>query len=457
MPTTVLRHVAHLATFDHADRELVDVDVVCVDGWITAIGAELPVPDGADVIDASELLVLPGLINAHQHLYQVGLRAIPELERALIGPWLGGLGSRCVDWWESGRLGPELIGALAACGLAESLLGGVTTTADQHYLHPAGPTLSLIEATIDAAGVVGSRLHAGRGSLTLGREQGGSADPRLVQDPEEVLRHATELIERFHDPTPGARIRVDLSPCGVHVDGAALFEAFVELAAAHVGVRLHTHLYEAVDTAFSHGRYGISPWEFLVRHGWAQDRTWLAHVVDIPLAEIPELAAAGVAVAHLPAPDLRMGWGCAPLREFLDAGVTVGFGTTGSASNDGANLLGDLRLAALVHRTGEQDPERWPTARELLAMATRGSAACLGRPELGRVEVGAAADLSCWDLGTVDRVGQADPLIGLVLAGLSDRAHTVICAGEVVVRHGQLITADERELARRANSLLRSG
>jgi len=452
MGTLLLRRVAVLATFDDHHNEFGGVDVLCRDGWIEAIGPDLAAP-GATVVDASELLVLPGLINAHQHLYQVGLRAIPELERALIGPWLGGLGARCLDWWDSGRLTPALVEALAACGLAESLLGGVTTVADQHYLHPAGPSQPFVEATIAAARALGGRLHAGRGTLTLGREQGGSADPRLVQTAAEVVGHAEALIAGFHDPEPGARVRIDLAPCGVHVDGPDVFEAFAVLAAANAGVRLHTHLYEAVDTAFCAERYGITPWQFLQRHGWASDRTWVAHVVDIPHHEIPELADAGVGVAHLPAPDLRMGWGAAPLREFLDAGVTVGFGTTGSASNDGANLLGDLRLAALAHRHHD-DPARWPTARELLWAATRGSAACLGRPELGRIEVGAAADLAAWDLGTVDRVGVEDPLIGLVLSGLSDRAHTVVVGGELVVSEGRLVHEDERVLARRATSLL---
>jgi len=450
----LLRGIGHLATMDDARTELRSVDVLCEDGWITGVGPDLDAPAGADVIDASDLLVLPGLINAHQHLYQVGLRAIPELERALIGPWLGGLGSRCLDWWDQGRLTAAMIEALAACGLAESLLGGVTTVADQHYLHPAGPTQPFIEATIAAADTLGARLHAGRGTLTLGRDQGGSADPRLVQSASEVVHHATALIDQFHDPSPGAMIRIDLAPCGVHVDLPDVFEAFAVLAAANDGVRLHTHLYEAVDTEFCQRRYGITPWEFLQRHGWASDRCWVAHVVDIAHHEIPELAAAGVSVAHLPAPDLRMGWGCAPLRQFLDAGVTVGFGTTGSASNDGANLLGDLRLATLAHRSAEPDPDRWPTARELLWAATRGSAACLGRPELGRIEVGAAADLAAWDMGTVDRVGIGDPLVGLVLSGLSDRAHTVLVAGHVVVRDGRLTVSDERELARRANGLL---
>ena len=400
------------------------------------------------------LVVLPGLVNPHQHLYQVALRAIPELERSLIGPWLGGLGARCLDWWERGELTPEMIGAVAAAGLVESVLGGVTTVADQHYLHPAGVTQAFIEATAYAATEVGVRLHATRGSLTLGRDQGGSADPALVQSVDEVVRHANELISDFHDPAEGAFLRVDLAPCGVHVDLPEMFREFAALAADHDAVRLHTHLYEVVDTGFCVERYGMTPWEYLVDVGWDQPRTWVAHVVDPPLSELSAIAAAGVTVAHLVAPDLRMGWGTAPVREMLDAGVTVGFGTTGSASNDGANVLGDLRVAALAHRIGP-DPDRWLSVRELLGMATRGSAACLGRSgELGTVAVGAAADLAAWDLSTVDRVGINDPLAGLVMCGLSDRAHTVVIGGRTVVQGGRCVTVDEDRVAARARSLI---
>lgn len=450
----VLRGIAHLATFDECDRELEGVDVLCADGLIRRIGRDLEVPDGTRVLDASALVVLPGLVNPHQHLYQVALRAVPELERSPIGPWLGGVGARCVEWWERGALTPEMIGAVATAGLVESVLGGVTTVADQHYLHPAGVTQPFIEATVHAAVDVGVRFHATRGSLTLGRGQGGGADTRLVQSVDEVLRHAGVLIDGFHDPAPGAFTRVDLAPCGVHADRPELFREFAALAADRDGVRLHTHLYEAIDTGFCVERYGLTPWEFLVDVGWAQPRTWLAHVVDPPLRELPGMAGAGVTVAHLVAPDLRMGWGVAPVREMLDAGVTVGFGTTGSASNDGANVLGDLRVAALTHRMGP-DPDRWLSVRELLAMATRGSAACLGRSgELGTVTVGAAADLAAWDLSTVDRVGIGDPLAGLVMCGLSDRAHTVVIGGRAVVERGRCTTVDEDAVAVRARDLI---
>jgi cytosine/adenosine deaminase-related metal-dependent hydrolase len=249
-------------------------------------------------------------------------------------------------------------------------------------------------------------------------------------------------------------VRIDLAPCGVHVDQPELFDEFATLAQEHDGVRLHTHLYEEVDTIACVERYGLTPWEFLVEHGWAQPRTWVAHCADPPRSEWSRFACAGVGVAHLPAPDLRMGWGFAPVRGLMDAGVTVGFGTTGSASNDGANLLGDLRLAALGHRSAIADPDRWLTARELLRMATRGSAACLGREELGQIAVGMAADLAAWDLTSVDRVGIEDPLAGLLLTGLSDRAALVLVGGRVVVEDGRCRTVDERAVARRANDLL---
>ena len=457
MPDILLCNIAHLVTFDGDDRELHDTDLRIEGETISEIGSGLQPRETETVIDASGMLVLPGLINCHQHLYQVGLRSITELERASIMPWLAGLGRICTEWWEQGRFTPETVGAAARAGMVESLLGGVTTLADQHYFFPAGVTEPYIEAIIEAAGEVGVRLHAGRGSMTFGRSDGGTAPDAACQSIDEVLRHGIELIDRYHDPDPLARIRIDLAPCGPHVDRPELFSACAEIAEENPGVGLHTHLYEEVDTAFCRERYGKSPWEFIGEVGWHCERAWLAHMVDAPTAEIPEYAAAGVGIVHLTAPDLRMGFGLAPLRDWLDGGCKVGFGTTGSASNDGCNQLGDLRLAALAHRLGEGGPERWLTARELLGISTRGSASCLGRPELGVIRSGAAADLAAWNIDSVDRVGVHDPVIGLLLAGLSDRAEMVIVSGEVLVSGGRCTAIDEDRVAAEARAALPVG
>jgi cytosine/adenosine deaminase-related metal-dependent hydrolase len=444
----LVRDIDWCCTFDDEGRELAQADVLVEDGVIAAVGTGLQVTSELDrVVEGRGLVVLPGLINAHQHLYQGACRAVPDLERAPIGPWLAGLGALVKGWYRDGRFGPDAVEAVSAAVLTESLLGGVTTVADQHYFFPAGASLPYVEATVAAARDVGVRLHACRGSITMG------PDPEVTQTVDQVVTHSAALIDTVHDVTPGAHTRVALAPCGPHVDAPELFDELAALAADHDGVRLHTHLYEHVDDVACRERYGLTPWELLVAHGWAQPRTWLAHVVNPPASEIPEMAAAGVGIAHLVAPDLRMGWGTAPVRDYLDAGCTVGFGTTGSASNDGADLLGDLRLALLAHRSSApDDPARWLTARELLHAATRGSADCLGRPELGRIAVGARADLAGWDLTTVDRVGVHDPVAGLLLTGLSSHASLVTVEGAVLVERGVPTCLDVPAVAARARA-----
>ena len=453
MPGLLLRNIAHLLTFDTEDRELAGVDLRIAGGRIAEIG-DLQPQDAETVIDCSRLLVMPGLINAHQHLYQVGLRCVPDLERILLQEWLKGLGQLCMQWWREGHFTPETIATMARAGMVESLLCGVTTVADQHYYYPGGVTEPYLEAIIEEALAVGIRLNAGRGTMTYPRSEGGEGPDTACQSVDEVLRHSLELIDAYHDPDPLAQIRIDLAPCGPHVDRREVFSAFAEIAAENPGVGLHTHLYEGVDTQFCRRRYGRSPWQVIGEEGWHDDKVWLAHMVDCPRGEIPDYAATGVGLVHLVAPDLRMGFRPAPVRWWLDGGCTVGFGTTGSASNDGGNQMGDMRLAALSHRQHSPDPDRWLSARELLAMSTRGSARCLSRPALGTLTPGAAADIAAWDITTVDRVGVHDPVIGLVLTGLSDRADLVIAAGEVVVRDGRCVSVDEDEVAAAARATL---
>jgi 8-oxoguanine deaminase len=458
---TVVQRAATVVTFDADDRVLHDVDLRLAAGRIASIGTDLA-EVGDEVVDGRDLIVLPGLVNAHQHLSQVGFRSMRGLERAAIGPWLGGLTARVLDRWRAGAYGPEAVRALARAALVESLLSGVTTVADQHYHFPGhlpghgpGSTPPLLEGVIEAAADVGVRIHAGRGTITRGRADGGGAPDEVVQSVDDVVAHSARLIAEHHDPRPDAMVRIDLAPCGVHADMPETFRELAALAAEHPGVGLHTHLYEVVDTTFAAEHLGTTPWRVLVDNGWAQERTWLAHMNDAPPHEISEFAASGVGIVHLIAPDLRMGWGCAPLRDYLEAGCRVGFGTTGSASNDGANLLGDLRVAALVHRQ-DPDPARWPTVHELLRLATRGSADCLGRSQLGRIEIGALADIAAWDLGSVDRVGIDDAVAGLVLTGLSDRASFVAVGGQVLVRDGRCAFSEERAVADEARRFCRA-
>ncbi|MEV1005075.1 amidohydrolase family protein [Nonomuraea sp. NPDC050202] len=451
---TLLRRLSYVLTFDDDDRELTDTDILIDGPRIAAIGAGLPAEDADQVIDCSGLIALPGLINAHQHLFQASMRTLPPLERSGMLPFLGLQNELVLHRWQRGRFGADDVRATARAVLTESLLGGITTVADHHTIFPGDRPEPYVEAIIDAAGQTGIRLHAGRGSVTFGRARGGLVEDVFVEDVGDVIRHAEHLIATHHDPEPFAMVRITLAPSGVVSDVPEMFEAFAALAAAHDGVRLHTHLHHHEDTRFAQSRYGTSPWKILAGHGFAGDRLWVAHAVTPPPEEIDEYAAAGIAIAHIPAADLKLGWGLAPLRRYLNAGIPVGAGTTGSMTNDGANLLGDLRIAALAHRATRSDPAEWPSARELLAMATRGSAACLGRPDLGSLAVGKAADIACWDLTGIDRAGAHDPVAALLFTGLTDAAHLVLVNGTVAVRDSRPTQGDPAELAREMAALV---
>lgn len=453
----LIKGLDYIATFDDEGQEIARGDILIDGPAIAAVGPDLPDVVEAEVIDGRGLIALPGLINSHQHLYQGALRAIPDLERVEFPGWIAGMAGRCLRWWRDGEFSPELVGAVARAVLLESLMSGVTTVADQHYFHPSGRTQPFVEATIDAARELGIRFHAGRGTLTLGRSLGGAADDGTVQQVDEVVRHCLSLVEDYHDPGRYSMTRVSLAPCGAHVDLPDVYRELAAIAMENDGVRLHTHLYSAVDALFCDQRYGQTPWEFLANNDWANDRVWLAHVVNPapPVHVMRDWSALGVSVSLVPTPDLRVGWGIAPLRDFLDCGVNVGFGTTGAASNDASNLLGDMRVGSLVHRATTSDPARWPSSRELLRMGTRGSAACLGRGgELGTLAPGYAADIACWDMTGVDRVGVHDPVIGLVLTGLSTKASLVIVNGEVLIRDGKPTRVSEEDVVATATALL---
>ena len=415
--------------------------VVVQDGRIAALvpaGGEPAMPDVA-VFDAGRHVALPGLINTHHHFYQTLTRAMPAaLDRELFG-WLTAL----YPVWA--RLTPEALDAAASLALAELLLSGCTTTTDHHYVFPPGLG-SAIDIEIAAAQRVGMRIVATRGSMNRSQRDGGLPPDSVVQDEDTILADSERLIARHHDPSPHAMVQIALAPCSPFSVTTTLMRATAVLA-ARTGVRLHTHLAETADeTTFCQQKLGCRPLDYLEECGWLHDKVWLAHGIHLDDEEIGRLTGAGVAVTHCPSSNQTLASGHCRVCDLTTAGVTVGLGVDGSASNDASNLMQEVRAAFLLQRS------RYGVARvshrDALRWATAGSAACIGRPELGTIAVGAAADLAMFKLDEPRFSGAGDPLAALVLCG-AYRADRVMVAGRWVVEHGQVIGLDLPALLRR--------
>jgi cytosine/adenosine deaminase-related metal-dependent hydrolase len=413
------------------ERELAGVDVLCGER-VEAVGHDLRAPPGADVLDAAGCVVVPGLVNAHHHLLQCAFRTLPATRHVAMADWLAAMNAAYA------RVGvdPELCGAAAAVGLGEALLCGVTTVADHPLTWPAGADhLGMARAVAAVARRLGARLVLVRGSAG--------------DDPDGVAASAEELVGALGARSDDGMFALAVGPAGVHSDGPETFAALRAVAVRH-GLPRRTQANEQVDVEVAARRYGRRPLDLLAEWGWLEPGVCVAHLCEITLAEVAAVAASGACVTHAPGCDLPMGWGLAPVGALLEAGVTVGMGTSGGGSNDAGHLLADARLAMQVAPlTGAPI-----SARQALAMATAGSAAGLGRPELGRLELGAAADLAVYDVGGVADAGVADPLAGLVWAAPGRRPRDVAVAGRVVVREGALVGADERALAADLRALL---
>jgi len=405
------------------------------------VGAE-PATPGYAIFDASRHVVLPGLINTHHHFYQTLTRATPAaLDRELF-PWLTAL----YPIWA--RLTPDLLDCAATVALAELLLSGCTTTTDHHYVFPAGLE-EAIDIEIAAARRLGMRVMLTRGSMNRSQRDGGLPPDSVVQDEDTILADSARLIDRYHQPGPHAMVQIALAPCSPFSVSTSLMRRTAELAASR-GVRLHTHLAETHDEArFCEAMHGCSPLDYLERCGWLHDRTWLAHGIHFSGAEIARLAAAGTSVTHCPCSNQILASGHCPLCEMEAAGVAVGLGVDGSASNNASNLMQEVRAAFLLQR-GRYGVAQ-VTPRDALRWATTGSAGCLGRPELGVIEPGAAADLALFTLDELRFAGAIDPLAALVLAG-AHRADRVMIAGKWVVEEGAIPGLDLAGLIRRQNA-----
>lgn len=427
MPETLIRNAQIVITMDDARSELQNTDILIRDGVIAEIGPGLR-SDG-DLVQAGACVVTPGLVNTHHHLYQTLTRAVPGGQDALLFGWLKTL----YPIWA--RFGPEEMRVSALTGLAELALSGCTLTSDHLYLYPNGARL---DDTIDAAREIGLRFHPTRGAMSIGASDGGLPPDALVEPEQAILDDMTRVVDAFHDPAPGAMVRIGLAPCSPFSVSRNLMRDAAILA-RDKGVMLHTHLAEnAEDIAYSEANFGCRPGQYAEDLGWTGDDVWHAHCVKLDASEIGLFARSRTGVAHCPCSNCRLGSGIAPVRAMRDAGVPVGLGVDGSASNDSGNMAAEARMAMLLQRV--QNGADAMSAREALEIATRGGAEVLGRDDCGQIAPGLRADIAVWDVSGIDSAGSWDPA-ALLLAGPT-KVRDLFVEGRQVVRDGQITTID---------------
>ena len=409
-------------------RTVRDGDLHTAGGVVVGAPPSSPEPAGTETIDASGCVVTAGLVNAHHHLLQSAFRTLPGTRSVPMAQWLPTMAAAYAE----AVVDPDLASVAARVGLAEGLLAGVTTVADHHLTWPGGAdSVGIATATAAAARDLGARLAFVRGAARdVPEEAAASADAI-----------AAALPLGAGGVSADGMLQLAVGPAGVHSDGEATFRLLGEVAARH-GLRRRTQANEQVDVGIALARHGRRPLDLLDEWGWLAPDVTLAHLCGVTDDEIARLAASGITATHAPGCDVMMGWGVAPVAALREAGIVVGLGTSGGGSNDAGHLLADARLAMQV--SGLVGPAL--AAQDVLGMATEGSALGLGRPELGHLREGAAADLCVWDVSGVTDAGVADPVAGLLWASPGRRPRHVIVAGRVVVRDYELVTADEREL-----------
>ena len=452
MPTLLIKH-AYIVTMDDHQREFPEGGLIVRDGFVEQVGPASELPTEADeVLDLSGHVLLPGLVNTHHHFYQTLTRVVPASQDANLFNWLKTL----YPIWA--RLTPDDIFISTQTALTELALSGCTTASDHLYLFPNG---SKLDDEIAAAKEVGLRLQASRGSMSLGVSEGGLPPDSVVDLEEHILKDSQRLIETYHDPNPGAMTQIVLAPCSPFSVTAELMRESATLARQY-GVHLHTHLAETEDEEqFCLDRFGHRPVGYMQAVDWVGEGVWFAHAVWVNDEEIGVFAKHKCGVAHCPTSNMRLASGIAPIKEYRVAGVNVGLGVDGSASNDGSHLLAEVRQAMLLARVKEgitgfslsNDPDRkLMTAREALYLGTRGGAAVLGRSDIGSLEPGKCADFFAVNLSRLDYAGGAvhDPVAALVFCQPVRVDYTVV-GGRFVVREGSVVTLDERALVEKHN------
>lgn len=406
------------------------------DGTVERIGSG-PAPKADDVVDEPNCVAMPGLVNAHDHMYQWATRGyVPD---GTLFEWLRAL----YPVWA--RIDAGTVRAAARAAMAKLLLSGCTMSTDHHYVFPRGQT-GIFDALVEAATELGLRFHPCRGSMSLGESEGGLPPDSVVEDEDDILADTEALIGRFHDPRPGSMCRIVVAPCSPFSVSPQLMRDSASLARKH-GVRLHTHVAETLDEErFCLEKFGMRPYELMEDLGWTGDDVWYAHGIHLSDAEVERIAEVKTGIAHCPSSNMRLGAGACRVEELLRAGARVGLGVDGSASNEDANLAMEAHQALFLARVRATSP-RALDAREAWRLATVGGAQCLGRDDCGVLEAGRCADVACFGIDDLAHAGIKDPLAGLALAPPS-RAQAVIVNGRAVVREGRLLTADEDEIGR---------
>ena len=438
MAEVLIRGAVAVVTMNAARAEVAGADVLIRDGVIAGVGRGLTTTGRVEA--AAGCVVTPGLVNTHHHLYQTLTRAVPGGQDALLFGWLKTL----YPIWS--RFGPEEMFVSAQVGLAELALTGCSMTSDHLYLYPGGARL---DDTIAAAGEIGLRFHPTRGAMSIGESAGGVPPDSLVEGEAGILEDMIRVVDRFHDPREGAMVRVGLAPCSPFSVSRDLMRETAVLA-RDKGVMLHTHLAENdEDVAYSLATFGCLPGEHAEGLGWTGPDVWHAHCVKLNAAEIGLFARTGTGVAHCPCSNCRLGSGIAPVRAMRDAGVKVGLGVDGSASNDAGSLIGEARMAMLLQRVSRGADAM--SAREALEIATLGGARVLGRSDCGAIEPGLRGDIAVWDVSGIEAAGSWDP-VALLLAGPARVKHLFV-EGRQVVGDGQLLTLDLPRVVERQNRL----
>ena len=446
MCSLLVKNLQSIITCDAEDRVLSGVDLYCEDGFIRALGPNLPQKADTE-LDGSHLWCYPGLVNTHHHLYQVFSRNLPQVQNMELFDWLTTL----YEIWKG--LDETVIRLSSLTGMGELMKHGCTTCFDHHYVFPAHAG-DLIGAQLAAAEELGIRMFASRGSMDLSKKDGGLPPDSVVQTVDEIMRDSARIIEAYHDPRPGSMRQIALAPCSPFSVSAELLRQSALLARQY-GVRLHTHLCETKDEeAYMLTHHGVRPLEFMASLGWTGPDVWYAHGIHFNDEELRELARTGTGVAHCPISNMKLSSGVARIPEMLALGVPVGLAVDGSASNDGPSLLEELRVCYLLHRL--HSSKAAPSGYQVLKMATRGSAQLLGREDIGSLETGKCADFFLVDSRRLELVGgEYSPADVLATVGLRGPVDYTVVGGKVAVKEGRLVTVDEVSVAEQARRCCR--